>query len=288
MGLAVAVAVAATPILVLQMQLIQLLKSPVTVAVLAVFHDLMIVLYFVLMGGETFSEAQVIGYAVDDSELYRWPQPSRRAWLALVAVAAGGWVPRRVARAAAKRLKENSDLWKVSYPAFEAGDEVLQEVQLVTTGVPAGPPAQWAGLWRVSYAPHIRTLGSLGFTKFDVYYDIAPSAAASPEISSFVRFEGPFWRGWLNSSGTISTLSEDEVQVDFQNFWVDWDSEQPRRSGSDFFSEIAKKFFFLELSRFPVLSLDTSEGTTVFRFPALGVQIAACRVGPSGSDPRPL
>ena len=26
----------------------------------------------------------------------------------------------------------------------------------------------------------------------------------------------------------------------------------------------------------------------VFRFPALGVQIAACRVGPSGSDPRPL
>lgn len=64
MGLAVAVAVAATPILVLQMQLIQLLKSPVTVAVLAVFHDLMIVLYFVLMGGETFSEAQVIGYAV--------------------------------------------------------------------------------------------------------------------------------------------------------------------------------------------------------------------------------
>ncbi|CAL1139058.1 unnamed protein product, partial [Cladocopium goreaui] len=86
MGLAVAVAVAATPILVLQMQLIQLLKSPVTVAVLAVFHDLMIVslrrakifgslevLYFVLMGGETFSEAQVIGYAVDDSELYRCP-----------------------------------------------------------------------------------------------------------------------------------------------------------------------------------------------------------------------
>ena len=29
------------------------------------------VLYFVLMGGETFSEAQVIGYAVDDSELSR-------------------------------------------------------------------------------------------------------------------------------------------------------------------------------------------------------------------------
>ena len=38
---------------------------------------------------------------------------------------------------------------------------MLQEVQLVTTGVPAGPPAQWAGLWRVSYAPHIRTLGNL-------------------------------------------------------------------------------------------------------------------------------
>ncbi|CAK9022242.1 unnamed protein product [Durusdinium trenchii] len=63
-SLALAVAAAATPILVLQMQLIQLLKSPVTVAVLAVFHDLAIVCYFVSMGGESFSRAQVIGYTV--------------------------------------------------------------------------------------------------------------------------------------------------------------------------------------------------------------------------------
>ena len=51
---------------------------------------------------------------------------------------------------------------QVAYPAFEGGDEVVQEVeQLTSASVPAGPPADWAGLWRVSYAPHIRTLGAL-------------------------------------------------------------------------------------------------------------------------------
>eukprot|EP00434_Breviolum_minutum_P011704 symbB.v1.2.010325.t1/scaffold671.1/size323421/6 len=251
-GLAIAVAVSATPILVLQMQLIQLLKSPVTVAVLAVFHDLAIVLYFVYMGGESFSKAQAIGYTVETSETF-----------------------------------ERRKVLTVAFPAFEGGDEVMTEVEDLITEelVPAGPETQWTGLWRVSYAPHIRTLGSLGLTKFDVYYDILPceKGETSPKIRSYVRFEGPFWRGWLNSSGVISTLSEKEVQVDFQNFWVDWNTAQPRQDGRDIFSGLAQSFFFLELSRFPVLSLDMEQGTTVFRFPALGVQIAACLVGPSFS-----
>eukprot|EP00438_Fugacium_kawagutii_P034397 Skav207732 [mRNA] locus=scaffold362:290967:298462:- [translate_table: standard] len=123
LGDAFAVAVSAALILVplgavdgwrCQMQLIQLLKSPVTVAVLAVFHDLTIA---------------------------RRPKGALRK-------GAGG-------------------SGEVSYPAFEAGDEVLQEVQRLTGDgrVPAGPVAQWAGLWRVSYAPHIRTLGSVGLTR---------------------------------------------------------------------------------------------------------------------------
>ena len=105
----------------------------------------------------------------------------------------------------------------MAFPAFEGGDEVMTEVQDLITEelVPAGPETQWTGLWRVSYAPHIRTLGSLGLTKFDVYYDILPceKGEKSPKIRSYVRFEGPFWRGWLSSSGVISTLSEKEVQV---------------------------------------------------------------------------
>lgn len=141
---------------------------------------------------------------------------SATAWLALGALA-----PRACRAATARRggtkLRQNSDVSTVAFPAFEGGDEVMTEVQDLITEelVPAGPETQWTGLWRVSYAPHIRTLGSLGLTKFDVYYDILPCEKGenSPKIRSYVRFEGPFWRGWLNSSGVISTLSEKEVQV---------------------------------------------------------------------------
>lgn len=147
---------------------------------------------------------------------------SATAWLAL-----GAFLAPRACRAVATarrssggsgfKLRQNSEILTVAFPAFEGGDEVMTEVQDLITEelVPAGPETQWTGLWRVSYAPHIRTLGSLGLTKFDVYYDILPceKGETSPKIRSYVRFEGPFWRGWLNSSGVISTLSEKEVQV---------------------------------------------------------------------------
>ncbi|CAJ1375591.1 unnamed protein product [Effrenium voratum] len=78
-GLSLAVAASATGILVFQLQLTQL-TSPLTVAVLAIFHDVAIasaqvhwmslrigvaqVLWFLCADGETFSQAQQFGYAV--------------------------------------------------------------------------------------------------------------------------------------------------------------------------------------------------------------------------------
>ena len=124
---------------------------------------------------------------------------------------------------AAHALRENSDL-SIEFPVFEGGEEVAEEVQAMVSGneISPGPETEWAGLWRVSYAPHISTLGSLSLTKYDVYYDIAPPIEGeSPEMQSFVRFEGPFWRGWLNAAGRISTLSDSEVQVEFKDFWID-------------------------------------------------------------------
>ena len=114
----------------------------------------------------------------------------------------------------------------MAFPVYEAGDEVMEELKTMlsdSSDIPAsaGSEAQWAGLWRVSYAPHILTLGSLSLTKFDVYYDIAPAVDGEPpEIRSFVRFQGPFWKGWLNAAGRISNLPENEVEVAFKDFWI--------------------------------------------------------------------
>lgn len=63
MPLAVAVAASATGILVFQLRLTQL-TSPLTVSVLSVFHDVAIVLFFLIADGERFTTAQQAGYAV--------------------------------------------------------------------------------------------------------------------------------------------------------------------------------------------------------------------------------
>lgn len=105
-------------------------------------------------------------------------------------------------------LRENAE--GPAFPVWSAGEEEAAAVQqLIAAGqqLIAGAratEAKWTGLWRVAYAPHMRTLGGLGLTKFDVYYDIAPSEGDA-QITSFVRFEGPLWQGWLNASGSISS-----------------------------------------------------------------------------------
>ena len=92
-------------------------------------------------------------------------------------------------------LCENGEL-SVDFPIW-SGDgpdgtrEATEELLKANGGsAAAGAESDWAGLWRVTYAPHLRTLGSLALTQLDVYYDIAPPKAnASPRIRSFARFE---------------------------------------------------------------------------------------------------
>ncbi|CAE7220293.1 unnamed protein product [Symbiodinium microadriaticum] len=177
-------------------------------------------------------------------------------------------------------LCENGDL-SVDFPIW-SGDgtrEATEELLKASGGsAAAGAESDWAGLWRVTYAPHLRTLGSLALTQLDVYYDIAPPTAdTSPRIRSFARFEGPFGRGWLNAAGTLATLSSDEVEVNFSDFWIDFNSPLPRpepEAGDRVGSDLARVFFLRDLSRFPVRSLNLQTGLTVFRFPPLGVSAA--------------
>ena len=118
------------------------------------------------------------------------------AWLCGLSAAVGfASAPRARAQARSSKavLRENSDL-SVAFPIWHGGEptRAATEELLQASGgkAPAGAEAEWAGLWRVSYAPHIRTLGSLALTQLDVYYDIAaPKPGTSPEIRSFVRFE---------------------------------------------------------------------------------------------------
>lgn len=113
-------------------------------------------------------------------------------------------------------------------------------------------------------------------------------------MRSFVRFEGPLWRGWLNAAGAVRELAagEPEVEVTFSDFWFDWDRGSPRpapdAAADAALQALARPFFIRDLSRFPVLFFDPAAEATVFRFPPLGVQIAASRVGPSGSAVRAL
>ena len=120
------------------------------------------------------------------------------AWLCGLSAALSFFsTPRRAgaqARSSEAILCENGDLTSVAFPVWSGGErtrDATEELLKASGGrAAAGAEASWAGLWRVTYAPHIRTLGSLALTQVDVYYDIAASEPGiSPEIRSFVRFE---------------------------------------------------------------------------------------------------
>jgi len=192
------------------------------------------------------------------------------------------------------------------FPIWESEADSGAVQQLIRDAGPEGavlgtPAADWPGLWRVVYAPHIRTLGSLALSKFDVYYDIFPVTGGGLGVRSFVRFEGPAWAGWLSAAGRVREVEPPlEVpgfgprptsEIDFTDFWVDLDKSQPRTTpdeADDVLRRIAAPFFIKEISRFPTLLFDPRRGLTIFRFPPLGVEIAASRIGPSGSAVRPL
>jgi len=217
------------------------------------------------------------------------------------AVAAGSDVFTEFARA--------GDLQASTWPVWEEREslEALDRIGIAEAAL-GKVNVDWPGLWRVVYAPHMYTFLGLVLTRVDVYYDISPvsdqsSASSDAELRSFVRFEGPLWSGWLCAAGYIRKLDlEMDVrgigprptsEVEFNDFWVDLGTELPRReSGTGFLDQvvggIGKMFFISEFSRFPTLFFDSVRGLTVFQFPLLDVEIAARRVGMSGSSVRPL
>lgn len=192
------------------------------------------------------------------------------------------------------------------FPIWESAVSAAAVRQVIVEAGPQGaelgsPEADWPGLWRVVHAPHIKALGSLALTRFDVYYDISPAPGGGLGVRSFVRFEGPLWSGWLNAAGGVSEVrpplevpglgSRPTSEINFTDFWVDWGARLPRAAPSasdDVLKRIARPFFFRDLSRFPTLLFDASLGLTIFRFPPLGVEIAAKRVGPSGDAVRAM
>lgn len=186
------------------------------------------------------------------------------------------------------------------HPIWEDNNVGGKLDELFATGpeVDLGTPANaWPGLWRVVHAPHMKTLGSLALTKFDVYYDIFLESDKL-RLRSFVRFNTPFGGGWLNSAGTVKPL-ENEVEVpqqglrpttevDFTDFWVDLGAKLPREApapSDDWMQQVARPFFFKQLSIFPTLLFDPETGLCAFYFPPLGVKIVAKRITPAELRP---
>ena len=136
--------------------------------------------------------------------------------------------------------------------------------------------AAWDGTWRVKHAPHIRTLSSVFFSKFDIAYHIK-----GKNIVSNVRFTTPIVSGWLNASGTVDSLNEYDSEVLFDTFWVDISKLEPSEHPStdvlsSVINSVGQKGFVPSLSRFPVWWLDADY--CIFEFPPLGVNITAQRV----------
>lgn len=155
------------------------------------------------------------------------------------------------------------------------------------------------GTWRIIYAPHIYTMGSLFQGSFDpVYYIMKPNG----KMTSHARYNFPIiGSGWLSVSGTYSSEDEENVcRVDFDKAWVklidrknnddddDSDDVQPFESleavppspWKDGIQALGKLFFIDAVSKFPVSYLD--KDTIVFDFELLGTRICARKVGPVG------
>jgi hypothetical protein len=150
------------------------------------------------------------------------------------------------------------------------------------------------GTWRIVYAPHIYTMGSLCQGSFDpVYYIMKPNG----KMTSHARYSFPIiGSGWLSVSGSYRSQDEENVcRVDFDKAWIKLidqssddpdDAEQPFESleavppspWKDGIQALGKFFFVDAVSAFPVSYLD--KDTIVFDFELLGTRICARKVGP--------
>ncbi len=146
------------------------------------------------------------------------------------------------------------------------------------------------GTWRIIYAPHIFTMGSLLQGSFDPVYYIMKS---NGEMTSHARYNFPIiGSGWLSVSGTYSSQDEKNLcRVDFTKAWVKWidakrNDDEPYESlemvpaslWKDGIQTLGNWFFIDAVSTFPVSYLDRD--TIVFDFKLLGTRICARKVGP--------
>lgn len=144
------------------------------------------------------------------------------------------------------------------------------------------------------YAPHIRTLSALCFgTAFrPLRYDISNGGR---DMRSAVRYcaESLGVRGWLGADGTMEPAEVDGtagVRLHLSYFLAEGggDEREPHWNGVDaapqpmaeLVNVLGRAAFLPALAFFPVLYFSGREGLCVFRFPALGVDIAARRVTP--------
>ncbi|KAL3908040.1 MAG: hypothetical protein SGILL_008636, partial [Bacillariaceae sp.] len=150
------------------------------------------------------------------------------------------------------------------------------------------------GTWRIVYAPHIYTMGSLIGGSFDPVHYIMKQDGV---MTSHARYSLPLiGSGWLSVSGTYGSDDENMVcRVDFDKAWVslvnqssgsdgiiDDDSPIPSfEAVPDSFSKnliqvIGQLGFVKSVSVFPVSYLD--DDTIVFDFELLGTRICARKI----------
>jgi hypothetical protein len=176
-------------------------------------------------------------------------------------------------------------------------EELTKENKMVKPGSTKGFSPFAVGTWRIIYAPHIYTMGSLvGGGSFDpVYYIMKPNG----QMTSHARYSFPWLgSGWLSVSGTYGSEDEDRVcRVDFDKAWVtlcsgpDLDNNSsgdnnPRESLEQVPDSLSKRIiqtlgqlgFVKTVSVFPVSYLDND--TIVFDFELLGTRICARKIGP--------
>lgn len=147
------------------------------------------------------------------------------------------------------------------------------------------------GTWKIVYAPHISTMGSLAGGSFDpVLYKMGPNGI----MTSHARYTLPLLgSGWLSVSGTYGSEDGNLVcRVDFDKAWVtpggemsDDNVTDPVESFDSVPESVSKSLvqmmgqlgFAKSVSVFPVSYLD--DDTVVFDFEFLGTRICARKVG---------
>lgn len=202
-----------------------------------------------------------------------------------------------VATPKAKVLK----LLKQGYSTYNPGNELGLAVEELIKSNPTADPGLTStrigqGVWEVFYAPHIANMSNILLTKYEpiryVYQD--------DRFASHVKFQHPLLgEGWLSAAGALRVQDDTTLNVDFNQFWVDFGADKLRPFLSEavdggkveafgqevrteaLFDTIAgalgRATFFPQLAVFPVLYVDMD--LAVFKFPPLDSKIAIRRVG---------